>query len=114
VKVDADDDEIRQRKQRMAIIGITWGIALIATMPDPRGIVWIWAFPGGLPMFFTHEPLNFTDIGIGLVVHLILLIGTVVTKRQWLAIAWYVLICIALAMNVSGCRNFLENLDDLH
>jgi hypothetical protein len=65
-------------------------------------------------MYFTHKPADFVDIVIGWAIHVALIALAVGARRNWMSIVVYILICVALALNVSGCRTFLEGLNDLH
>jgi hypothetical protein len=108
------NDETRRRKKRLIFIGFAWAIAVIAAFPHPAGIVWFWAFPAGLSMFFTGTRADLLDVVIGWPVYIALTAWAVSARRRWLYIAVYVLICVVLALNVVGCRRVLRGLDDLH
>jgi hypothetical protein len=108
------NEERNPRKARLALVVATWLVALVVTLPNPAGIVWIWMFPAGLKSAFTKTPPDILDAVIGWVFYVALLLWMGKAEKRWVFAIAYGVMVVALVLNVGGCRQFHRDLNDLH
>ncbi len=109
------EPQVRATSSRVLLYLVTWLVALLTLSRDIRLVTLLWVFPIGLCAPFSlpqgqHEAQATVYLWILggwalYLVHAVLFFRT--TRIPWLTIL-YVLLCLLLITNVSGCQHMLH------
>lgn len=100
--------------------GLWYGTCGLALLLLADGFLFLPRFPLGLFTFFgvikssTSESATDLLTGLGWIMYLVLTVLASRTKSKRAYFALYTVLCIALILNVVGCRAVLDELKDLH
>lgn len=87
--------------------------ALCMTVPIPGVLMSFWLFPIGILRFVYHFKFKFdqediTSIAIGWLCYIVLTVAVMATRRRTCFVLLYIILCVALAMNVIGCHELIS------
>jgi hypothetical protein len=99
---------------RFTLLTVTWIIALVATSPDPRGVVLLPFFPSGLMMIFRSEPKSVGDFVLVWLVYAVLSTCVLLTHRKFWFYLVYGVLVVMLLTNVVGCHMFMHAMSGVH
>ena len=99
--------------RRVLLLAGFYLAALMATLPFPPTLEWlwrasyVWAFPMGLWFFCFHSFGSNTDVLsllLGYGIYLGLMVWALVARRREVLVVVCAVVCLVLVINVSGCR----------
>ena len=96
---------------------ITWfgiiGLALIATIPDPRAFYLIPLYPNGFDRAIGTSGSSGSGV-VGYIVHFGLFLGMLLAYRRFIFIPSVVILVLVCALNTHGCSEIIEELQGIN